>query len=564
MRINDLIKPISDIYEDYLHDESHVVGTADSISFPRSEAELAEILAAESLRGRRITIQGGRTGISAAAVPHCGHIINMSRMDRITGMRMDGTCTCIGGSAGMHMDGSADMRTEASVRFHIRLQPGVTLAQLNSCLSQKCFDTSGWDTDSLTVYAAFCTAPEQFFAPDPTEASAAFGGMAACGASGARTYRYGSVREHISALRIMLRDGRTLNLRRGENFAHQRLLKMRTDDGSDIELTLPSYNMPKVKNAAGYYIADGMDAIDLFIGSDGTLGIICEMEIAILKRPPNICYSMCFFSDEPERTSEEKALAFVSRVRADMDCIAAIEYFDARSLEILRSKAAAGALADMPALPEDYHAAVCLELHNECSEDETAQLLNAGDCMESAGGDPEDVWIASTPSAETRLKLLRHTIPESVNEIIGLRKKTDASISKIASDMAAPDGYLTALMYMYRSSLAASGLDCAVWGHIGDNHLHVNILPRNADEFTEGKRLLKEWAEKVRSMGGTVSAEHGIGRLKTEYLTIMYGEKHIREMSAMKRVFDPDGSLGAGVMFAASDPEILQTADGGA
>ncbi|MDR0424750.1 MAG: FAD-binding oxidoreductase [Clostridiales Family XIII bacterium] len=588
---NGLIRPISNIYEGYLCDESHVAGAAESISFPRSEAELAMVIGSDGLRGRPITVQGGRTGISAAAVPQGGHIINMSRMDRVTGMRTD--------SAG---------------KFYLRLQPGITLSQLNACISQKSFDISGWDAGSQAAYAAFRQSPVQFFAPDPTEASATLGGMAACNASGSLSYRYGSVRGHISALRVMLIDGRVLDVQRGANFAAGRLLRLKAGDGGCIPLPLPGYSMPLAKNAAGYYVDDDMDAIDLFIGSGGTLGLICSMEIALLRRPAHVCDSMCFFSDGPGRSAEEKALLFVSLLRscagspaaADTGAspaspasaattaspaspasagalaagtssasagrsttaaatisgrstaaaattanLAAIEYFDARSLEILRLKAAAGALPDMPAIPERYGAAVCLELHSGNPDDEAGLLIAACGCMEDAGGDADDTWIAREASAKAKLRMLRHAIPESVNEMIGQRRQASPAISKIASDIAVPDGQLERMVGIYRASIAASGLDCAVWGHIGDNHLHVNILPHDMGEFAKGKQLLAEWAHEACAMGGTVSAEHGIGKLKTEYLAIMYGEAHVGEMAALKLALDPECRLSPGVMFAA-------------
>jgi D-lactate dehydrogenase (cytochrome) len=144
---------------------------------------------------------------------------------------------------------------------------------------------------------------------------------------------------------------------------------------------------------------------------------------------------------------------------------------------------------------------------------------------------------------------MRRAIPESVNRLIALRKRADPAINKLAADMAVPDGFLRTSLVMYRSATAEEGLDCAIWGHIGDNHLHVNVLPRNKADFDRGRALIAEWAKKVTEMGGTVSAEHGVGKLKREALRIMYGEEHILEMRALKRALDPKGTLGAGTML---------------
>ena len=92
-------------------------------------------------------------------------------------------------------------------------------------------------------------------------------------------------------------------------------------------------------------------------------------------------------------------------------------------------------------------------------------------------------------------------------------------------------------------------LEYAVWGHIGNNHVHVNILPRNEEEYLKGKELYTIWAQNAVDAGGAVSAEYGVGKLKANFLALMYGEQHIREMAEMKYVFDKKGLLGVGNLF---------------
>ena len=88
-----------------------------------------------------------------------------------------------------------------------------------------------------------------------------------------------------------------------------------------------------------------------------------------------------------------------------------------------------------------------------------------------------------------------------------------------------------------------------MFGHIGNNHVHVNILPRSLEEYQRGKALYLEWAAAVVAMGGTVSAEHGVGKLKVALLERMAGEEGIRQMRALRRAFDPAGRLGVGTLF---------------
>jgi D-lactate dehydrogenase (cytochrome) len=520
--MNGLIRRMSEEYEPYLRDESRVIGKAESISFPRTEVELRYALTVEYARGNRVTVQGGRTGISAAAVPDGGHILNLSRMNRITGLRAENA----GG-------------------FYVRAQPGVVLSQLQNAVAAKRFDASEWGYASKSALEDFRKESAYMFAPDPTERTATVGGMASCNASGALTYKYGSTRRHISALRVMLCDGRSISLKRGECFAKGRHMELRTDDGDVIRFLLPSYRMPDVKNAAGYYVHENMDAIDLFIGSDGTLGVIFEIELALVKCPAEIWSAMCFFGDE------NGALRFASECRGMVENLAAIEYFDAGSLAILRGEIEAGArLPLIPDIPERHKAAVFVEIHSAHESEAMEQLFYVGECLDRAGGGVYDTWAARSSAAREGLRDIRHAIPESVNCLIARRKQAYPTINKIAADMAVPGNFLREAVGMYRSDTAAAGLDCAIWGHIGNNHLHVNILPRDREDFNSGKALITEWAKRVAEMGGTISAEHGVGKLKRDALRIMYGERHMREMYALKRTLDPKGTLGAGTIFS--------------
>ena len=137
--------------------------------------------------------------------------------------------------------------------------------------------------------------------------------------------------------------------------------------------------------------------------------------------------------------------------------------------------------------------------------------------------------------------------------LIDDRKKLYPSITKLGSDMSVPDEHIFDVVRLYRTTLAEEGFDAAVWGHIGENHLHVNILPRNEEEFARGKELFVRWARAVTAMGGAVSAEHGVGKLKSSFLRIMYGDEHLREMAALKRVLDDRSILGIGNLFSEED-----------
>ena len=176
-------------------------------------------------------------------------------------------------------------------------------------------------------------------------------------------------------------------------------------------------------------------------------------------------------------------------------------------------------------------------------------LSRVAQAMEGAGSSRAWTWVGRTDVDRERQRLFRHAVPESVNLMIDERRKTDPTITKLGSDMSVPDDRLLDVMALYRSTLAEEGLESAVWGHIGDNHLHVNVLPRNAEDHARGKVLFERWAAEVSAMGGAVSAEHGVGKLKRAFLLPMYGEEGVRSMAATKRALDPEGLLGRGNLF---------------
>jgi D-lactate dehydrogenase (cytochrome) len=125
-------------------------------------------------------------------------------------------------------------------------------------------------------------------------------------------------------------------------------------------------------------------------------------------------------------------------------------------------------------------------------------------------------------------------VPVLVNEWLSRQDE-----SKVSTDMALPDDRFDELFRLYRDRCEKEGLTWIIFGHIGNAHLHLNILPRDHAEFERAKKLYRQLVSEVLSMGGTLSAEHGIGKLKSEYLVQMYGREGIMEMVRVKKVFDP-------------------------
>ena len=148
------------------------------------------------------------------------------------------------------------------------------------------------------------------------------------------------------------------------------------------------------------------------------------------------------------------------------------------------------------------------------------------------------------PEDQQSFREFRHALPEHVNEIVRKHR-----FPKTGTDIAVPDAHFEEMMRFYEATLEASGIRHLVFGHIGESHMHANLLPSTEAEFHRSKQLYLELAEKAIALGGTVSAEHGIGKLKHAFLEKMVGEKGIKEMTAVKKALDPACILGLGNIF---------------
>ncbi|MBD3421003.1 MAG: FAD-binding protein [Chitinivibrionales bacterium] len=526
-----MIRAFQENDAEYLRDESRLTGTADAICFPASEEAISACLNQAYRENMTVTIQGARTGLTGGATPPRGLVLNLSRMNRMTGLRCD----------------------DSSGKWYLRVQPGVLQLDVLNALENRSFDTTGWSAMSLRAAENMHASAILFFPPDPTEKSASIGGMAACNASGARSFYYGAMRAHINALRVVLADGDVVALRRGEAAARGRSFELTTERGRRIAGMLPDYQPPRIKNAAGFCVRDDMDPVDLFIGSEGTLGIISEIELVLRPRPESICGILAFLPDESSAWLLVRALrgepSNAISVRLEHKP-SAIELINHSALDLLRrQKAGNEAFADLPDLPPRFQTGIYFEFDGTADEVEEA-LVASAEIIAQSGGNDEDAVVGDTPAGMERLKFIRHAVPESINMLIDARRKVEPALTKLGSDMAVPDDKLEWVMDMYSRGLAQMGLDSAIFGHIGDNHVHVNILPNTMQEYEHGKALFLEWARKIVPAGGTVSAEHGIGKLKRTLLEIMYGRHKIEQMKQLKLLFDPAGLLNTGNVFS--------------
>jgi len=352
----------------------------------------------------------------------------------------------------------------------------------------------------------------QFYPPDPTENSAFLGGTISTNASGSHSFRFGATRRWVEALHVVLADGRLLNLTRGQPIDF--------DPGT---IPLPAVT----KNTAGYLLRPGMDWIDLFVGSEGTLGVVTEARVRLLPAPNAVLAGVVFFP------SDDAALNAVDRWRSTEARM--LEYLDRPSLELLRRR--------FPEIPAEAEAAILFD--QALTSEDDAEVDRWLERVQSAGALEEDSWFALSPADRERFRAFRHALPELVNDTV-----RRAGALKMNTDYAVPLARNREMLAFYRRRLEQEFPGrYVIFGHIGDAHLHVNIFsdPGNPDAASD---LLREFAREAVRLGGTVSAEHGVGKRKAHLLELQYSAADLEAMRAVKRRLDPANLLGRGNVFA--------------
>ncbi|HEV7860664.1 MAG TPA: FAD-binding oxidoreductase [Pyrinomonadaceae bacterium] len=509
-----LTKSDPDEIQSFLIDASNMQGGhAARVVFPDSIEEVCEVLARATRERTPLAVSGAGTGVVGGRVPFGGTVLATDRLNRIKEISFEGE------EGGPHSHAAACGWAIA--------EAGVVLADF-----QRAVEARG-----------------MLYPPDPTERSCYLGGSVATNASGARTFKYGPTRHYIRRLKIALATGDVLDLARGAVHADKDgRIRLPLDGGRRSLLArLPSYQMPHTrKHASGYYVARGMDALDLFIGSEGTLGVICEVETTLLPKPEGVLSGGVFFK------TLEDLLAFVREARdaslktrgenksrgAELHSMIdarALEYLDDRSLEFLSDK--------FPLIPGGAAGAIFFEQETTAQTEESLMALWLA-LLERHHALVDDSWFATSERDRAQIREFRHALPVLVNEWLAHHQQR-----KVSTDMAVPDAEFARILSFYRETLNASRLQYVIFGHIGDNHVHVNILPRDACEAATARDIYRRFVEEIVRAGGTISAEHGIGKLKRDYLRALYTEAHLREMAALKKNLDPACILGRGNIF---------------
>ncbi|HEX8987981.1 MAG TPA: FAD-linked oxidase C-terminal domain-containing protein [Rhodocyclaceae bacterium] len=382
-----------------------------------------------------------------------------------TGTSLEGQLLAVRGGVCVDLSGMNRVVAVRPEDLDATVQAGVTRKQLNAHLR----DTG------------------LFFPIDPG-ADASLGGMAATRASGTNAVRYGTMRENVLAMTVVLADGRVI------------------ETGSRAR-----------KSSAGY------DLTRLFVGSEGTLGIVTELNVRLHPIPEAISSAVCAFPDIGAAVR-----SVIETIQLGVP-VARIELLDALAIEAINRHSKTD-LRPAPTLFFEFHG-------SPAGVEEQARTVQ--DIAGSHGGMDFD-W-ATRPEDRTRLWQARH---DAYYACLGLKP----GARSLTTDVCVPISQLAACIAETVADIAASGLTAPLVGHVGDGNFHLLLLldPDDKAEAERARDFSNRLVERAIRMDGTCTGEHGVGIGKQKYLAAEHGAEALEVMRAIKRALDPQNILNPG------------------
>lgn len=409
----------------------------EAVAFPETTDEVAAILAICHETRTPVTAWGAGTSLEGHALAAQGGIVlDTRRMNRLLEVRPEDMLAVV--------------------------QPGLTRIALNTELR----------------------ATGLFFPVDPG-ADASLGGMAATRASGTTTVRYGSMRDNVRAMQVVLADGTVI----------------RTGTAA-------------AKTAAGY------DLTALLLGSEGTLGIITELTLRLHGQPEEVAAGVCAFE-----TIEQAVETVILTIQSGIE-VARVEFVDAATVRAFN--------ATGESWPETPH--LMVEFHGSPAS-VAEQAARFGDLVTEAGGRFD--W-ATDPARRNALWSMRHGAYPAI-----LRTRPGASA--VVTDVCVPISRLAEAVAMAQGVIAEAGIEGPILGHVGDGNFHAILMVDKADpaDVKRAKTVAEKLAEGALALGGTISGEHGIGIGKRAMMAAEHGPGWA-VMGAIKAALDPRGILNPG------------------
>ena len=440
----------------YARDMSVHEGIPEAIVFAETTEQVSAVLKLADEFKIPVITRGSGTSVTGAVLP-CrdrGIVLDLNRMNRILEINPH--------------DGYA------------RVQTGVICNKLNQAL-----------------------APTHFFPPDPASAAlASIGGMVSTNASGNRALKYGTTKDYLLGLEVVLADGRVLHT------------------GSKAP-----------KSSAGYNLTQ------LFCPAEGTLGVITEVMVKILPMPPYIAFAQAMFPtvEDAGKGAEEVLTSGIP--------LSSMEILDRTSIDVVRKTMGLE-------FPEDVNCLLFLEIDGQ-KEAVLEQIRRIDEIFKKNNG--FDTEWSDDPGKRLAMWQARQGLVSALSKV-----KRGSRLIPLVEDFGMPISRIPATIEAIRSIGEKRGLPMCIFGHVGDGNLHAVIIldPRDADEWEKAKAVAGDFIKLTKDFEGTFTAEHGVGLAKSPYIQEELGIG-VEVMQRIKDALDPNNILNPGKMGFKDSPDDI-------
>ena len=471
-----------DIIKPYFQDWSNIDGYADLLVRPSNTMQCAIILRVCYLCNIFLTISAGQTNLTGSATPKGGVVLSTSLLT------------------------SPDIKIDITNK-EVSSPVGIGLEFLRS----KVLKLSN---------------RKLYYPVDPTSRHDAYvGGTLACNASGFVPGVKGSTRYWVNTIDFLLPNGCLVHIKRNQYISKNGNFLLKYDN-QIIEIPVPTYNRPKIKNASGLYSNHNgkIDLIDLIIGSEGILGMIISCTLKLTPYPKN--HLELFISLKSESEAIDFHDFLYNYFDSDLGKITALEYFGYNSQNYMKHKNFLFA--------NDTDVGIYLQIpifkgSLESKVEEWIKIFN----MFNPNIDIDNIIVLNDQSNWKKFFEARHSIPD--NALTKTRQLGGVSI--ITDTIVPPNNYKLYLEKVHQK-LKESNIEYLLFGHLGDCHLHFHLIPSNNQE----KKCLEVYDYLIdlsSDLGGVYSAEHGTGKRKRNDFKKCYGDKAVKMIRKLKSTLDP-------------------------
>ncbi len=468
------------------------------VVFPRTAQEAQAAVQAATAQGVAVVPRGGGTSLAGQCVGGGGLVVDLSR----------------------HMHRVHDIDPSSG---QARVDPGLVLDHLNAATR----------ADGL------------MFGPDvATSSRACVGGMIGNNSCGARSVRYGKTIDHVVSLDLVRADGRTMHLGPGQPIPQDRVitevLGIAARHADEVRRRFPDL----LRRVSGYnldsLLGPAPNPAHLVVGSEGTLGLITQATVRLVPRPPSTVLGLVAFDDLG------RAMDAVPRIlQTDPS---AVELVDRLLLSLARSSVEYGPKAR--SIPGDPEALLVVEYDGDTDEDARQGLARLRDAMAGLS-EVSAVTDVIEPQRQADVWAVRKAGLGILMSVPG-----DAKPIAFVEDTAVPPERLGEFVRRFRAAIREEGAKAAFYGHASAGCLHIRpILDLGQpDQVRAMERILDRTADLVAEFGGSLSGEHGDGRIRAPYLERLFGPELVQAFGQVKHAFDPDGRFNPGVIV---DPAPL-------